>query len=535
MPYPFAIDWKNPDYGPVWDERARRLQRINAEPELIPPLKLYYRDAPWDFIDDWGVTFDPRVIDRGMSALMPFVLFPRQREWLEFAVRKWKERRPALTEKSRDMGLSWLAVSLACTLALFWVGFVAGFGSRKEEYVDQKGAPRSLFYKARLFMAYVPAQFRGGWDPKRDAPHMRLTFPETGSHISGEAGDNIGRGDRTSLFLVDEAAHLERPDLVDASLSQTTNARHDISSVKGMNNPFAQKRHSGKIEVFSLHWRADPRKDNAWYEQQAHDLDPVTLAQEIDINYSASVQGVLIPSAWVQASIDAHVKLHFNLTGPGRAAMDVADEGKDSNAVCGGVGPLIATLDEWSGSGGDIYSSTAQAFGICDLNRYETLRFDSDGLGAGVRGDAKQINKNRRAGGTTAIAVLPFRGSGAVANPKGEDVAGRGNENFFANAKAQGWWSLRRRFQRTHMAVTKGIVLSAHDDLISLSSELPLLGKLCIELSQPTYKFNQVGKMVVDKQPDHVRSPNLADAVMIHFADLSGQALQITRAMIEAI
>jgi hypothetical protein len=33
------------------------------------------------------------------------------------------------------------------------------------------------------------------------------------------------------------------------------------------------------------------------------------LAQEVDIDYAASVEGVLIPSAWVQAAVDAHIKL----------------------------------------------------------------------------------------------------------------------------------------------------------------------------------------------------------------------------------
>lgn len=75
---------------------------------------------------------------------------------------------------------------------------------------------------------------------------MRVEFPETGAVIKGEAGDNIGRGDRTTLYLVDEAAFLQRPLLIDAALSQTTRCRIDLSSVNGMANPFAQKRHGGR-------------------------------------------------------------------------------------------------------------------------------------------------------------------------------------------------------------------------------------------------------------------------------------------------
>jgi hypothetical protein len=39
------------------------------------------------------------------------------------------------------------------------------------------------------------------------------------------------------------------------------------------------------------------------------------LAQEVDIDYAASVEGVLIPSVWVQAAIDAHLKLNIEPTG----------------------------------------------------------------------------------------------------------------------------------------------------------------------------------------------------------------------------
>jgi hypothetical protein len=39
-----------------------------------------------------------------------------------------------------------------------------------------------------------------------------------------------------------------------------------------------------------------------------------------------------------------------------------------------------------------------------------------------------------------------------------------------------------------------------------------------MELSQPTGKPNSIGKIVVDKQPDDVKSPNLADGVMMRYA-----------------
>lgn len=521
------FNWKNPDYLPVFAERMRRLSVMRKNPEQFTGLKDFYRDNIDQFIDDWGVTIDPRNIERGLPSVIPFRLFPKQREWVKFILRKWRSQEPGITDKSRDMGMSWLSMSFACSMCLFHPGMAIGFGSRKEEYVDKIGAPKSLFYKARSFMANLPVEFRGGWSSERDAPHMRINFPETGSNISGEAGDNIGRGDRTGIYFVDEAAYLEHPDLIEASLSQTTNCRMDVSSANGMANPFAQKRHSGKIEVFTFHWTDDPRKDQAWYDKQVRELDPVTVAQEIDIDYAASVEGVLIPSAWVRAAVDAHLKLGISVAGARTGSLDVADEGIDKNAFCGSYGILIEHLEEWSGKGGDIFKTVEKAFEICDANGYSRFKYDADGLGAGVRGDARIINERRKAINQRLIEVLSFRGSESVFDPEREDVKGRKNEDFFSNRKAQAWWSLRTRFQRTYRAVVEGEPY-VPDELISISSKLANREKAISELSQPTYSLNTVGKVVVDKVPDGARSPNLADAIMIQYSNVTKKLMVIS-------
>ena len=514
MPIPFPFDFRNPDYVQVFEWRVERLQRIRANPAALPALKTFYRDNPAQFIIDWGMTFDPRNVERGLPASIPFLLFPRQEEWIEWFMDHWKLRKPGITEKTRDMGMSWLTIALADTVCLFNSGVVVGFGSRKEEYVDKIGAPKSLFWKARQFLYLLPPEFRGSWNINAHAPHMRIMFPDTDSVITGESGDGIGRGDRSSFYIVDEAAFLERPHLVDASLSATTNCRQDISTPNGMGNPFAQKRFGGKIDVFTFHWRDDPRKDDAWYEIQCRELDEVTVAQEIDINYSASVEGVVIPSAWVQAAIGAHIKLGIEPTGMRRGALDVADEGKDKNAFAGRYGFLLEYLKSWSGKGSDIYDTVVKAFAICDEQRYEAFDYDADGLGAGVRGDARVINEARRDEGTQQIRDEPFRGSGPVDDPEGEMVKERKNKDFFANAKAQAWWALRLRFQQTYRAVSEGLDVDP-DDIISIDPALPELTALTMELSQPTYTINQVGKICIDKTPEGTKSPNLADAVMI--------------------
>ncbi len=519
MPIPFPFDFKNPDYVQVFEWRMERLRRIRASPAELPKLRRFYRDHPAQFIIDWGMTVDPRNVERGLPAAIPFLLFPKQEEWIEWFIERWKAQEPGLTEKTRDMGMSWLTIGLASTVCLFHHGVAAGFGSRKEEYVDKIGAPKSLFEKARSFMSTLPPEFKGGWDRKLHAPHMRILFPDTGSVITGEAGDGIGRGDRASFYIVDEAAFLERPQLVEASLSATTNCRHDVSTPNGMGNPFAQKRHGGKVKVFTFHWRDDPRKDQAWYDKQVEELDAVTVAQEIDINYAASVEGVLIPSAWVQAAVDAHKKLGIEPTGIRRGALDVADEGVDKNAYTARHGILLTYAKSWSGKGDDIFGTVQRAFNTTDELGMDQFLYDADGLGAGVRGDARVINEQRVAQQRQALKVDPYRGSAEVYQPEAEMVQKRKNKDFFKNLKAQTWWALRLRFLATYRAVVDGMDYD-RDAIISIDRSLPELQQLLMELSQPTYSLDTLGKVVVDKKPDGTKSPNLADSVVILFSEV---------------
>ena len=414
------------------------------------------------------------------------------------------------------MGISWLCIATACTLCLFNPGMVVGFGSRKEEYIDSRGNPKALFEKVRFFLSHLPPEFLDGWDRDKHAPYMRILFPGSGSAITGESGDGIGRGDRTSLYIIDESAFLERPELIDASLSQTTNCRIDVSTPNGLNNPFAIKRHSGKISVFTFRWQSDPRKGEDWYQKQVEILDPVTLASEVDIDYRGSVEGQLIPTAWINAAIGAAEKLGIEPTGQRYASLDVSDEGKDSNCFAARHGVVLQYLKSWSGKGSDIYKTVVKAFALCDELGFTSLTYDSDGLGAGVRGDANNINIEREKVRKAIIHDTPFRGSGAVWQPEKEMVPKRKNKDYFLNMKAQAWWALRMRFEQTHRAVVQHMPVDI-DAIISIDPNLTELEPLRMELSQITYSINQTGKIMIDKQPPGTLSPNRADSVNIAF------------------
>lgn len=301
MATPDWFDFRQPDYDRVYQQRRERLEAVRKTPGMLAGLKEHYKTHPADFISDWGMTFDPRNAEIGLPTTVPFLLFPKQAEFVEWVVARWKAREDGLAEKSRDMGVSWLCVAIAVWMWLFHDGTVIGFGSRKEEYVDKIGDPKSLFWKARQFVSLLPVEFRpAGYKEKDHAPHMRIVNPENGAAIVGEAGDNIGRGNRTSIYFKDESAFYEHPDAIDAALSQTSNCKIDVSTPNGNGNPFYRKRHGGRHPVFSFHWRDDPRKDDGWYQKQINNLDPVIVAQEIDIDYNASTS-----DAWIGGELIA--------------------------------------------------------------------------------------------------------------------------------------------------------------------------------------------------------------------------------------
>jgi len=338
-----VAEWK-PDFEAVYRERAERLGRIRADPAILPGLKEFYRDHPVEFITDWGMTFDPRNAEVGLPTTMPFLLFPKQAEFIMYLRRKWLAREDGLAEKSRDMGVSWLCVAFAVWLWTFHAGTVAGFGSRKEEYVDDLNDPKSLFWKVRRYIELLPVEFQpAGWNPKKHAPFMSIVNPENGSAIVGESGDNIGRGNRTSIYFKDESAFYERPESIDAALSQTSNCKIDVSTPNGNGNPFYRKRHSGKVEVFTFHWRDDPRKGPEWYAKQQNDLDPVVLAQEVDIDYNASTSDAWIPGALVEAA-QRLGPADVEANGPWMVSVDAAHMGDDESVISRRRGLLTLPL-----------------------------------------------------------------------------------------------------------------------------------------------------------------------------------------------
>lgn len=485
-------DWKNPDFDAEFLRRAEALQKIRATPGAVDKLKAYYKDNPAEFIDDWGMTMDPRLPEIGKPANIPLVLFPKQVEFVEWLVARWKGREDGLVEKSRDMGASWLCVAVAVWMWTFHPGVVIGFGSRKEEYVDKIGDPKSLFWKVRFFVDSLPVEFRpAGWNSAVHAPHMRVLNPENGASIVGEAGDNIGRGNRTSIYFKDESAFYDRPEAIDAALSQTSNCKIDVSTPNGPGNPFYRKAHNGKIAKFVFDWRDDPRKDDAWYKRQCETLDPVIVAQEIDRNYEGSIANAFIPADLVMAAMGrgpADVPAGGGL----RVGVDVARFGDDKTVITFRKGRALLTQIVLSKL--DVTQVAARVRN--EIKAYnetpEQIAVDTIGIGAGVADILRGWYPERqsKAGGIERWVKTVVDVNSALPMNNGQDY----------NLRAFMWREMREWL--------KGASIPNDQDLRT-------------ELTSMQYLFKG-GELLMESKDDAkkrgVKSPDRADSLALTFA-----------------
>jgi hypothetical protein len=485
---------------------------------------MHYKECPWDLVRDWGMTFDPRKIETGGLSSIPFIPWPRLVEYMQWLMQQWRGSERGLVEKSRDCGVTWLSVGFAVAQWCCHDGVAIGFGSRKEALVDKLGDPDSIFEKIRHFVSNIPAELLPkGFVPKEHSTYMRLVSPETGSSITGEAGDNIGRGGRKALYFIDEAAFIERQQMVDAALSQATNCQIDISTFNGSGNLFYQKqqRFQGTNRHFVFDWRDDPRKDEAWYQKQKDEQPEEIVAQEIDRDPNASNTDAFLPAKWIISAIDAHKVLGFEPSGVRTVGFDPADTG-DAKAVVLRYGSVVVGCEQKVD--GDITHAIPWAYYLADEHSSDIFLYDADGLGA----PSIKIDMTSRVVGR--MRVEGYRGSGEVEDKDQHAVRGdptsKLNRDRYQNFRAQSWSWVRDRLRKTHDAVQRkkdGLIINIDpDQLISISSDCRGIYELQSELSRPKRIYTESGKIAVESKKAmrarQVISPNLADALVIAFS-----------------
>lgn len=454
------------------------LKFLRANPvKFIEKIK-HYRDGNYaDFICDFMLTYDPRKV----PSELPFMLYPRQREYIDWLYGRWRGKEDGLVEKSRDTGLTWLCCAFAVCVWLFEEGQTVSFGSRKEDLVDKIGDPDCIFEKMRIILRNLPNEFLpSGYNERKNATFLKIINPDNGTIIKGEAGDNIGRGGRSSIYFKDESAFYERPDKIEAALSQNSDVKIDVSTPNGTGNPFYRKRHGGQIPVFTFHWKDDPRKTLAWYANQKRILDPIILAQEVDIDYTASVKNNLINGICVQDAM--RLKIEFEVFGPKILGVDPARYGDDRTAYVLRQGRVV----HWMRT--DRQKSTMEIVGqVSNWMReywFDAVCVDIIGIGAGVY-DALAEQWGER--------IIPVTSSHTADDPI-----------KYANKRMEMWDEMK-------------------EWLLSPPVSVPNHSELIVDLTAPQYNFNSNGQKALEKKEDMkrrgVKSPDIGDALAMTFCE----------------
>lgn len=284
--------------------------------------------------------------------------------------------------------------------------------------------------------------------------------------------------------------------------------------------PYEEAIRANKFHVDEI---IDVRKvgyqDNPWF--------PEVLRQQMErdkaLNYrkylhvwegecNADYEDSIIEPEWIDAAIDAHIKLNYKPRGERVTAFDPADSGKDAKGLAQRHGMFVKDVRQWKD--GDIDDAIGRAFDAAFDDRSDILVYDSIGVGAGV----KVGLRDRIAG-----RPLQVHGFGGGDSPTlGIYKEDRTNKDVFKNKRAQYWWLLRDRFERTYQAVMKG---EYHDPetLISLSSDIKDLPQLKAELVRQQRKRSSGSRLIQlvskdEMRADGIPSPNMADALVMAFA-----------------
>lgn len=248
------------------------------------------------FIENFGWTSDPRPeVD---PHDLPFILYEYQKEAIRALVSHIDTGSDMLFEKSRDMGASWL---IFCYVPLWYWLFRDGsnflLGSYKEANVDNRTSD-SIFGKLDYALLSLPKwMLPKGFDMVKHRNQMKLLNPVNFNQITGDTmNPDFGRGTRKTAILFDELGSWEYGREAWESASQATRCRIANSTPKGYN--FFAMLHDqkfGTIDIYRMHWRQHPLKDETWYEYEKERNPIETIAQELDISYTKSQEGRVYP------------------------------------------------------------------------------------------------------------------------------------------------------------------------------------------------------------------------------------------------
>ena len=232
-----------------------------------------------------------------------------------------------------------------------------------------------------------------------------------------------------------------------------------------------------------------------------------------------SSERAIIQRKWVKAAFELYAS--EDISGAKIVSLDVADEGGDKNATCHRHGNAVVYLNQWSQ--GDTKETTHKTVRLAKLNNFYPCGkfiFDRVGVGAGVRAEIKEYKD---------MEVYAYNGGSEVDDPYSDYEIGIMNRDMFENLKAQDYWRVRDLLNNAYRKRQGEDV----DDYMVINPDVKddfgtsLKDKLEDELSQVAKKESSRGKVMIDKKPKSVKSPNLADCIVMAFSHAGNIKVQV--------
>jgi hypothetical protein len=489
-------------------EMRRRLRlehSIQDDREAKLATLAHCRDHPIDWINDWVWVYDPRN-QSPLPMWMPLNLWRPQEELVEWVMARYGRAEAGVVKKSRDMGFTWVMAAVAVWFWLFVPGSSFTFGSRKGKYVDKLGDLDAIFPRVRKIIERLPDwMLPEGFSHSQHDHYMRIKNPATGAIITGEIGDDMGRGGRSTMYVADEFAFLPRAQKARAAIGGNSDCAIYGSTSNGVGTVFHEMENSGHLPVHYMYWQDHPWRDQAWADKKKTDIGAVNFAKEYEMDDGAAVDDLLIPAKWVMAAVN--LPLEFGSTT--EAGLDVAERGDDQSVYASRKGPCAMRLETWSGK--NTTQTARRAFRLASQDGADLLRFDAVGVGAGVRGTAE----SESTGGCEVAAIV---GSRSATSTRYSDDPRQPAKERFKNLATELWWAMRQRFKKTYEHVND-IKQHPEDELVSIPDDHELIG----QLSSRKYEEMEAGKIRAEPKKAMkrrgIKSPDKAEALIYAFAD----------------
>lgn len=508
----------DPDKATAREVRRRvlMLQRIKASPDYAGiVLQRCQQDVAF-WCNQFVYAFEPRLV-----RYVPFVLWPKQVEYMHFMHERVQMRQEWLTEKSRDVGITYMHVVYALWRWLYTPGFKTTFGSNLERNVDRLGNPDTILEKARIALRRLPRWMRPpGFHFGTHDGLMMIRNPVNGNVIAGEAGPQMGRSGRSTLFFLDEAAFIERDAQVNRATSANAGVRNWASTANGAGNLFYAMRSAGQVPIFRFHWRDDPRKNDEWAAKKKREIGAVAWASEYDIDYASSVQGVIIEQRWIEAArrlerVCRQKRGHdLPVGGHKVAGLDVG-AGKDESVMVCRTGALCHPPSVWEET--DSLELARLAIDQAHLLGIRRINFDAIGVGHGLVSGFKHSSQPDRLAIVHACPVIV----GEAASNEVVWPDGLTSRQKFVNLRADLWWRARECLIRTWEMVlwleTDGAEGIEHE--WSTLCALPDDPVLADQLGWLRWKRHHDRRVIVQSKDDLPKSPDRADAFVLSFDD----------------